>query len=174
MTNNDAFIKEFMQHRSRVMGYILAVTGDYHLAEDVFQEVSVVAFRKQADFKPGTNFGAWVREIARRKLIEERRRMRRSELPLDDAGLRNLEQVHQVGVDTDDNWEAEKDALRLCLSKLSRAGRTLIDQRYQAGWSLEQIAHRTRATAGAVQVTLSRMRKALKDCIARRLANGGV
>ena len=169
MENNDAFVKEFMRQRARVLGYITAVTGDFHLAEDIFQEVSVVAFRKQAEFQPGTNFGAWVRAIARLKLLEAHRTAARAGLPLGDAALDNLE---QAAAEADPRWEAEKDALRLCLERVAGPGRALVDRRYRDGLPLLAIARRTGRTAEAVQVALSRVRKALKDCIARRLAGG--
>ena len=137
MKTEDAFVKEFMRHRSALLGYILGVTGDFHLAEDIFQEVSVIAFRKKDSYTPGTSMGAWVREIARRKLLEEQRRVRRAGLVLGEDTLRDLENVIEG---TEERWEREKEALQSCIRKLPARLQKLVRLRYSGAQALEQVA----------------------------------
>ena len=170
MADTDVFVKEFMRHRSALMGYIAGVTGDFHLAEDIFQEVSVIAFQKQDTFTPGTSMGAWAREIARRKLLEERRKVVKAGLPLGEDTLAALEREFEAG---EDRWEPEKEALRHCIRKLPVRLRTMLHLRYRGGMALDAIAGRVKSTAGAVQVALSRIRDSLAKCIRAFLAGGG-
>lgn len=56
----------------------LGIVGDRMDAEDVVQEAAVVALSKMEQFRPGTNFTAWlsqiIRNVARNKARRERKR----------------------------------------------------------------------------------------------------
>ena len=167
MEAKEKTVRDFMAHRSKLFGFILSITGDFHAAEDIFQEVSVIVFKKAGDFTPGTDLGAWLREIARRKVYEHRRKVARTGLPLDDDVLDALESAFG---DTGDSWEEEKQALRGCLDNLQKDQRSMISMRYEKALPLKRIAELSRKTAGAVQVALSRLRGILLDCMKRFLA----
>ena len=58
------FVKLLMEHRSLLHSFIYALVRDVHLAEDILQEMGVVLWTKFGEFRSGSNFGAWAREIA--------------------------------------------------------------------------------------------------------------
>ena len=55
----------FLRHAGVLRGFVLGLLPDANRAEDVFQELFLTVTRKAADFRPGTNFLAWARSIAR-------------------------------------------------------------------------------------------------------------
>ena len=55
----EAVVRELMKHRSNLFAFILSIVRDFNFAEEIIQEVAVVVCDQWADFKPGTNFGAW-------------------------------------------------------------------------------------------------------------------
>ena len=60
----------FLRNAGLLRGFILGLLPDHHLAEDVFQDVFLTAAAKADDFRDGSNFLAWVRAIARLKVLE--------------------------------------------------------------------------------------------------------
>ena len=62
--------------------------------------------------------------------------------------------------------------LRACMQMLAAPSRDLLQLRYDAGLSLRQVALKLDRTESAVQVGLSRVRKWLMECVARRASPG--
>lgn len=78
MTGEQEFAIQFKQ-AFRVLRSIAAGTfGDASLADDAVQEAAVIALQKIDQFRPGTNFTAWmaqiVRHVARNMMRKEKRR----------------------------------------------------------------------------------------------------
>src|SRR3954467_6343161 len=63
----------FLRHAGVLRGFILGLLPDHNRSEDVFQEVFLTVTRKAHEFRPGSNFLAWARSIARLKVLEHRR-----------------------------------------------------------------------------------------------------
>jgi len=159
--------REVLRHRHSLLAYIRAFIPDPHAVEDVFQEVSLVAIQKAAEFRDDTNFPAWVRTIARFK-IQEQLRARRG-VALSDALFDGMENAFTEGGDLDDR----KEALRRCLGQLPEKSRQLLAWRYADGLDPAGIAGRMRQTRTGVNSLLQRLRESLRDCLARQLAAEG-
>ena len=69
---------------------------------------------------------------------------------------------------------ARVDALRECVETLPSASRRLLDLRYSGGLSCTEVARQTGVKIDAVYQRLSRLHRALKGCVERRLAGGDV
>ena len=61
----DQAMRSLLAQRGQLIGYIGAIVGDPHLAEDVFQEVALVVMRKSPVHEHEAGFSAWVRTVAR-------------------------------------------------------------------------------------------------------------
>lgn len=160
----------FLQHASVLWGFIFGMLGDRHAADDVLQEVFLTGIERARDFRPGTSFTAWTREIARRKVFETRRKAAHG-LMLSDEALAVLADDNEV---LDDPWANHRQALEARIKELAPRARELVELRYSPDWpDLNLIAARVSWTVGAVKVALSRARVALRECVERRLAASG-
>jgi RNA polymerase sigma-70 factor (ECF subfamily) len=74
-TDPQAFAAHFREAYPRLTLVAAAVVGDRQIAEDVVQEAAIIAFQKAADFRPGTNFAAWLAVIVRHCALNERRKI---------------------------------------------------------------------------------------------------
>ena len=158
----------FLRNAGLLRGFILGLLPDHNLAEDVFQDVFLTAAAKADDFREGSNFLAWVRAIARLKVLEHCRKQKAGPQLLDPAAL---EAVAAAAADLDDVWESRREALAHCLRRLSPRAREILELRYSEEFLPPQrIAERLRWSLGAVHVALSRARKFLQECTRRRLA----
>ena len=156
-----------MRHRTQLLGFILASVRDYHDAEDILQEVCLVACRRAREFRPGSSFPAWVRAIAARIMLSFHRRKGRR-LTVDprvieglERGAEQREREHRVVTE-------RLRAMNQCLEKLAPGVRRLLDFRYRDGLSIEAIAERAGRGVAAVYKSLLRTRLSLRECIERR------
>ena len=74
----------------RLVAYLASLLGNWHDAEDVFQQASVTMWRKFDTFEPGTNFDAWATKVAFYESREFRRLKARERFQFSDALLERL------------------------------------------------------------------------------------
>lgn len=166
---SDAFVTQITACQSRLYAYILTLTGDRDQARDVLQETNLVIWRKGGEFEPGTNFIAWVFQIARYQVKAYRQRIARDRLVFDDELLNEMADVFTE----DEQFDARQDALGRCIEKLTPNHRSLLQIRYNDGLAVKQIATRLNKSANAIAKVLHRTRVALMHCIEQTLSEGG-
>ncbi len=168
---DDAAREEFMQlliqNQTRVRTFVQSLVPDPHQAEDVVQEVNLGLWRKADEFELGTNFAAWACRVAYLQVLAHRKRLSRAAQRFSDALVSELADVAQQRLQALDE---RREALRLCLGKLPRAQRLLLEKRYDVNMSLQEMAAEQHRSVPSVKQALYRVRRDLLDCIRRRLA----
>ena len=167
--NTDAFVELMTAHQGRLYAYILTLLGDPDQANDVLQEANMVLWRNAAEYRPGSNFGAWAFRIAHFQVMAHRQRQLRDRVVFDDEILALLDPAAK---ELDETFEQRERALTGCLEKLASVHRDLLHKRYAEGQSLQAIAEACRKTANGVAQALFRIRRSLIDCVARVSAEG--
>lgn len=162
------FVRLLTDHQSSLRAYIISLMPGQPGAHDVLQETNIVLWEKREKFELGTNFTAWSFAIARYNVLEHRRKLRRDgRLIFNDDLLDTLAPEPEETLPS--QLEERQAALEVCLGKLSPTDRELINYRYQRGHSVEEYATRSGKSAGALRVTLFRIRAALRKCIHRQI-----
>jgi RNA polymerase sigma-70 factor, ECF subfamily len=146
------------------------------VADDLAQEVFLSAYRSLDTHEAGSPFRAWLLGIARHRALHwlrtEARRLQREGRKIETAvnGL----QLHDANGAGEHVEEVERElaALRRCLRKMPEQGRRLIDAYYYRNESAESLAQRLGRSSGAVRMMLLRVRRALGDCVQRKLRQG--
>ena len=162
----------FLQQAAAVRGFVMGLVPDRAAADDVFQEVFLTVKQRGADFRRDGNFLAWVRGIARNKVLEHYRRQQKSPLPFDEELLTLLTDSTDHA---DQLLERRREALAKCLERLAPRAREIVDLRYgDHALSPPKIAEQLTWTTNAVNVALARARAFLRECTQRMLASGEV
>lgn len=73
------------RHQREIMSYILRSLGDRDLAQDIFQETFLRAFRAYGRLPTEANHRAWLYKIASNACHDAHRQRARSPLPLDES-----------------------------------------------------------------------------------------
>ncbi len=168
----DAFARLFAQHDRWLYAYLVSLLGNAAHAEEVFQEVCVVLWREYETFQLGTNFVKWVSVIAHNQVHRFRRQQRRVGPQLSDAAV---ELLAQDAVERVDLLESRRDALRGCLERLSDNDRQLVRHCYaDSRISFKNVASELGRPANTVYKALNRIRRALYQCIERKLSAEGL
>ena len=166
-SDHDRFTRHWTQAQPIVASYIASMVPDFHLAEDLLQDVAVVLLHKFGEYDPQRPFVAWALGVARFELLTWRRAQERTVLSLDSQ---LLEAVGAVYEELAPELEARGRALRECRKTLKGNAETVLNLRYEKALKPGEIARQLGLEAGAVRVQLSRIRAALQECVQRRLA----
>jgi len=158
-------------HGKEVYGMLLAITRNRATAEELTQEVFVVALKK--NMRPGKGMRLWLREVARRLAMNELRRKRPAALG-SDAELAALPAFGSPDPGGEPGFEEELAALRRCLAEVGEDDRSVLNDRYERNEPLASIAARCGQTEGYMKQRLFRLRRRLGECVRRRLAESGV
>ena len=146
-----AFSRLVEQHWERIFRLVLGIVGDWHLSEDVSQEVFLQAFRKLDGFDGRSTLMTWLYRVAINASLKARaRKSRTSCLPL----VRSFDRQNvepPVGEAFEKRELTEK--LLRCLSPSMRA---LVLLREWEGLPYEEIASILKISRGAVEQRLHR------------------
>ena len=134
-------------------------------ADDVAQEAFVVAFEKLQTFERGTNFGAWLRTIARFLVSKELRREDRRRRLLAEHVAEFLVEEELPAAEGD-----PAQALKRCFAELPERGRRLVQQRYFDNISPAALASQEWRTVNEVRQALVWLRAVLHRCVTLRIA----
>lgn len=159
------------QNRRWLMAFLLASTGDRAAAEDLTQEVFQIAFEKRSDFDASSDFGAWLRGIARNCLKRHFEKSRRRPVVVGDA-LSELEGAAAQSEPKllDPDWVARRlSALRECLQNLTDRARQILEARYVEGESARGLGERLGMSALAINTAAFRARTVVAECVRRKL-----
>jgi RNA polymerase sigma-70 factor (ECF subfamily) len=162
------FLEELVRtHWREVRGMLVAVTGNAATAEDLAQDVFVLALRK--GLKPGAGMGGWLRKAARFLALNERRRRRPFTLEPDEL-IRLADETPAEPAEPAPRFEDELAALKRCLAELKESDRSLLAAKYGNGAALAGLALAERQSVGYIKQRLFRLRRRLGDCVRRRVA----
>lgn len=161
--DQDLLLRTLLAERNKLLGYIGTIIPDDHLAEDIFQEVSVAAVRKQDQIESAAHLMGWLRKAARVSALEMRRNRSVHPMVFDTAVLDALEEQWHSG--DEEASSDQMEMLRKCLQKLGGYPRQLIDLRYGQGISGAALAERVGRKVQTVYVALSRAHRSLAHCV---------
>jgi RNA polymerase sigma-70 factor (ECF subfamily) len=170
MTDNEKFMRHWTRAQPVVAGYVGSLVPDFHEAEDLLQEVSVVLLRKFSEYDETRPFVAWALGVAKYEVLASRRSHARSFISYHEKITQAVAEVYE---EMTPELEARAAALKDCLGRLQGRSRELLSLRYEKALKPRQIASRLSMASGAVRTALSRTRQALGECVERTLAAGG-
>jgi RNA polymerase sigma-70 factor len=159
------------ENADMLIAYIRSIARNDALADDVFQDTMLTAWRRLDDYDKDRPFGPWLRGIAARILLAHHRKAARSFSLCDEQTLDYLSQrfeaLHRQPGDT---FDETLDALRDCVEELPERYRDLIKLRYEEDLGVGELIQRLELAAETVKKRLQRAKARLLDCISRKLA----
>lgn len=151
--------------RLPLTAFIAGVTRDFHLAEDVFQEVCVRAVSLTADFESAAHVIHWARVTGKNRAIDILRTRHGRYEGLSDEILETLvtEWPESSGV------APRQEALRKCIEQLTPNSRELLRMRYFEKRSCPDIATALGRKIETLYQALARIHKSLGECVRLRV-----
>jgi RNA polymerase sigma-70 factor (ECF subfamily) len=147
----------------RVRLVVASLLPDPASIDDLSQEVFLHIHDRLREYRPGTDFLAWVREIARNYALNERRRWLRRREATRRYRVR-LERVLEDEVQRASD-EGALDALRDCVGRLEKTSRSVVEAFYWDNRPGPAIAETLGRSAEWVRIVLHRARAAVGKCL---------
>lgn len=158
-----------VRYQHRLLRYLLFLTGNREMAEDLFQEVWMRVLTRGGQFNGKARFETWLFTIARNLVIDQRRKRTMSSLDeLFEAGGEDDKPMafevadHEPGpFDRMANVE-DRERVGAALLELDTLYREVLVLRFHEELSLEEIAKVTRAPLSTVKSRLYRGMASIK------------
>ncbi len=158
------------EHAPMLTAFIRTTVRDAALADDIWQETMLVAWRRIDEFDRTRPFGPWLRGIAARTILAKRRVQSQLVLVEDPAELDYIsdrfEQFNQL---TGDTLDDKLEALRDCIGRLSPQERECVEGRYMQGYMPSELSQRLSIELDALKKRLQRAKQHLLHCIERKM-----
>ncbi len=169
---HEQFVERFVRSQDRIYAYVGMLLPNRTDAEEVFQQTSLVLWKKWQQFDASRDFVTWACGIAHNEVRNFLRKHHK------DSGRVCLSEevlatVAQARLELHDVLDARRQALRHCLDRLEPDNRDLLERCYAGKDSIKTIAQGRGQPPNAVYMVLKRLRRALFDCINRTLAAEG-
>ena len=163
-----AFTALVKKYQKRVHTLVWRKIGDFHIAEEITQDVFLKAYKKLPMLKPPYHFSGWLYVIATRRCIAWMRKRQKSttSTSLDAMPAAQLEEVSYAQYE---NARAEaadvdhqRDLVKRLLRKLPESEHTVVTLHYIAEMSCEKISEFLGVSPNTVKSRLHRARKRLE------------
>ncbi|TWT66339.1 RNA polymerase sigma factor SigM [Posidoniimonas polymericola] len=159
------------ENADMLIAYLRAAVRDAAVADDLFQETMLTAWRRLEDYDRARAFGPWLRGIAAKLILAHYRASVRVAAPHEPAVLEHLGQrLDQIHTLQGDAFNDKLDALRKCVDALPDKYGAAVRMRYHRELGLAEIGEQLQLTAEAVKKRLQRAKARLTDCVERKLA----
>jgi RNA polymerase sigma-70 factor (ECF subfamily) len=169
---HDQFVERYVRSQDRIFAYVALQLPNRADAEEVFQQTSLILWKKWQQFDPSRDFVRWACGIAHHEVQNFlRKHANKGRVYLSEDVLA---EVAQVRLEMPDVLEERRHALRHCLDQLKQTQRELLERCYAGKDTMKTIARDLGQPPNALYMTLKRLRRALFDCINRTLAAEGV
>jgi RNA polymerase sigma-70 factor (ECF subfamily) len=154
------FVAAYQPLDRQLYAFAIKLTGNATDADDLLQETATKAFKHREQFRPDTNFKAWVMTIMRNAFINEYRRKKRtsSEQLVVDSLKSNCADLI---VYNDSESVIEMEELTALIEKLKPKYRQPFLMHYE-GYSYQEIAEEMDILMGTVKSRIHVARQQLK------------
>jgi len=152
----------YARHNVRVYRFIVRLTGNQTLAEDLVSEVFLDVWRQAEGFGSKSQVSTWLLAIARYKALSAMRR--RTDEHLDDNVAETMEDTAD-DPETAVNTKDRNSIVQKCLTQLSPAHREVIDLVYYHEKSVDEVAKIVGVPAATVKTRMFYARNKMADLL---------
>ena len=141
--------------------------GDFHIAEEITQDVFLKVYKKLSTLKPSDHFKGWLYVITARHCIAWFRKKKLSTTSLDAMPISELEEFCYAQYETERDQETaleyQREIIKRLLQKLPESERTVMTLHYLAEMSCEKISEFLGVSPNTIKSRLHRARKRLEN-----------
>jgi len=161
-----AFAQLVEKYQEQVHTLAWQKIGDFHIAQEITQDVFITAYQKFSTLTHYRQFAGWLYVVTNRKCIAWHRKKKIETQSIDETDPIELEEAYYSEHIAQQREEAAKEKRRTIvhklLSKLKESDRTVMSLYYLAEMSCEEIAEFLGMSPNTVRSRLHRARNRLK------------
>jgi RNA polymerase sigma-70 factor (ECF subfamily) len=166
----EEFSEALRRHQTQLFGYIYSLVRDFNDADDLFQQTSLVLWKKFAGYDRTKSFVVWACGVARLEAANFLRSRDRRRRHFGGALAALLVEDHAAL--EHDRLEDRREALAECMKRLRPPDRELLEACYGGTADVAEVARVQGRPASSVHNSLRRIRRSLFACVGRALGLG--
>lgn len=152
-------------HQEAVYAFVLRMSGQPHVAEDIVQEAFVRVLRNLDRFDPRFRFSTWLFTIARRLYVNAIQKHKPA-YDTDTVNLRAGQGAQPHGISArHETMDNVRELLDTALEELNEQQREIVLLFHQQHWQITEIAEHLDMPEGTVKSHLHRARKRMRAAI---------
>ena len=164
--DQNAFTALVNKYQKWVHTLVWRKIGDFHIAEEITQDVFLKVYKKLSTLKPPEQFPGWLYVITTRHCIAWLRKKRQPTSSLDAMPAPELEELCYAQYEASRGEaiavERQREIVKQLLQKLPESERTVVTLHYLAEMSCEEISEFLGVSPNTVKSRLHRARKRLE------------
>jgi RNA polymerase sigma-70 factor (ECF subfamily) len=164
MPSEKEFITLLNQHQKIIHKVCNLYMDRYSDREDLFQEITLQAWKAYGNFRGDARFSTWLYRVALNTAITFFRKEKRR------PGLQLTDSLPEQADDTHDPVEEQLKTMYAAIGELSRIDKALI-MLYLEDYSYNEIGEMMGITANNVAVKMNRIKTKLKEKTQQQMAN---
>jgi RNA polymerase sigma-70 factor (ECF subfamily) len=170
LVSPEEFLQLFLRSERDIFRYVVTLVPNLADAQEIVQETAAALWKKIDQYDRNQPFTAWACRFA---LLEVRQyaKTRQRWPALLDAEV--IQQLVDRREELTQRLDVRRDYLAECVRKLPTEQRRIVERYYYDRMSVEAIALGVGKTKEAIYKTLQRIRRALSDCVERRIRSEG-
>lgn len=165
--DQNAFTALVNKYQKRVHTLVWRKIGDFHIAEEITQDIFLKVYKKLSTLKPPEHFPGWLYVITTRHCIAWLRKKRRPTTSLDAMPPPELEELcyaeYEASRGEATAVERQREIVKQLLQKLPESERTVMTLHYLSEMSCEDISEFLGVSPNTIKSRLHRARKRLED-----------
>jgi RNA polymerase sigma factor (sigma-70 family) len=164
--DENAFTVLVKKYQKWVHTLVWQKIGDFHIAEEITQDVFLKSYKKLPTLKPPYNFPGWLYVIATRRCIAWKRKKQLRTTSLDAMPAAQIEELSYTEYDGKRSeaadLECQRTIVKRLLEKLPESERTVVTMHYLAEMPCEKISEFLGVSPNTIKSRLHRARKRLE------------
>ncbi len=160
--DRDALAALYARYQAPLFRYLVQITGDHGLAEEVLQDTLVAVWKGAASFEGRSTVQTWLIGIARRQAHNNQRRRA---VPLADASELDVLAAGEPEPEDAALASVEREELAAAIGCLATVHREALVLAFVNGLSYREMAAALGIPEGTVKSRLSNAKRALRDLL---------
>ena len=164
--DQSAFSTLVRRYQKPVHTLVWRKIGDFHIAEEITQDIFLKVYKKLQTLKNPNRFAGWLYVIAARRCFAWCKKKRIPMKSLDAMSTEELEELayahYQVEQQAEDGNERQREVVKRLLQKLPESERTVVTLHYLGDMTCEDISKFLGVSPNTVKSRLHRARQRLK------------
>lgn len=161
------FLELFTANQRRIFGFVVSISPSWAEADEIFQGVCLVLWKKWPSYEDEGKFLAWALQIARFEVMKfMSQRNRQNELFSEEA----MDSIQSRTCEMSTELNERMDALKNCVGKLPKEQQELVHECYSGDQKIKEVAAAIGTSAQNLYLKLQRVRKTLHQCVDNTLA----
>ena len=162
-----AFSSLMQKYQKPVHAFVLRKIGDYHIAEEITQDIFLIVYNKLPTLKNWNSFVGWLYVIAARECFAWFQKKRTQMKSLDAMPTEELETLaytqYHTKLQEEYVGERQREVVEILLQKLPVNERTTVSLHYLSDMSCEDISKSMDVSPNTVKSRLHRARRRLEN-----------